>query len=133
MGGWWDGDRFCALRFALRAAVFIAVAAFPNLLWSLVGPQTAWLFVAHGALMVMSAMIQAGQAREYLAAVSIGQRRSRAPHRAMMLAVAPALAVGFVYQWWDPSLASIGVAAFAVCDLFIFGLQCTDAGMSLKM
>ena len=135
MGGWWDGDRFSAWRFALRAAVFIAVGAFPNLLWSLVGPQPAWLFVAHGALMVMSAMIQAGQAREWIAAVSIGQRRARAPHRTMMLAVAPALAVGFVYQWWDPALASIGVAAFVVCDLLIFGLQCTDggAGMALKM
>jgi len=125
--GWWDGDRFSPLAFAVRAAVFIAVGAFPDLLWSLVGPQPAWLFVAHGALMVMSAMIQAGWARERLAAVMLGgQKRVRAPHRTMMLAVAPALAVGFVYQWWDPQLASIAVLAFVLLDLLMFALQWTE-------
>jgi hypothetical protein len=126
MGGWWDGDTFSPWRFAPRAAVFIAVGASPSLLWSLVGPQPAWLFVGHGALMVMSAMIQAGQTRERLSAVSLGQRRVRAPHRSMMLVVAPALAVGFVYQWWDPRLASVAVVAFILWDLFIFCLQWTD-------
>lgn len=127
MGGWWDGERFCAWAFGIRAGVFIAVGAFPDLLWSLVGPQPAWLFVAHGALMVLAAMIQSGQARERLAAVMIGgQKRVRAPHRSMMLAMAPALAVGFVYQWWDPPLASIAVLAFVLLDLLIFALQWTD-------
>jgi len=127
MGGWWDGDKFRPLQFAVRAIVFIAVGAFPDLLWSLVGPQPAWLFVAHGALMVLSAMIQSGQARERLAAVMLGgQKRVRAPHRSMMLALAPALAVGFVYQWWEPQLASIAVLAFVLLDLLIFALQWTD-------
>ena len=127
MHGWWDGDRFCPWAFGARAAVFIAVGAFPDLLWSLVGPQPAWLFVAHGALMVLSSMIQAGQARERLAAVVIGgQARVRAPHRSMMLAMAPALAVGFAYQWWYAPLASIAVLAFVLLDLFIFALQWTD-------
>jgi hypothetical protein len=126
MGGWWDGDKFSPWQFAVRAGVFIAVGAFPDLLWSLVGPQPAWLFAAHGALMVLSAMIQAGQVRDRLATVSMGQRRVRAPHRSMMLAVAPALAVGFVYQWGDPALASGAVLAFVVGDLVIFCLQWTE-------
>jgi hypothetical protein len=112
----------------LRSFFLATLGCLPRVMHVLLGPQPTWLFVMHGALMVHSSMIHAGQFRSALQPmVGVGKpvsgRRTRSPQRTLMIAVSPAIAVGFTFQWVDPLFASCATLALLVPALIIWALQ----------
>jgi hypothetical protein len=121
--GAWPGGAPSYTGLALRAAFFITVSVVPKLAHVVTGEQPPWLFVLHGILLVQSSMYQACRARVILSQLFMGRRQIRAPQRSLMLVVAPALAVGFTFQWGDPWHASLAAVALFLAGLTALVLQ----------
>jgi hypothetical protein len=113
----------------LRSVVLVMLGCLPRVLRVLLGPQPAWLFVLHGALLAHSSMTHAGLIRLALQPmVGVGKpspagRRPRSPQRTLMIVVAPAIAIGFTFRWEGPIFASCAVLALVVPALVIWALQ----------
>ena len=121
--GTWPGGAPTYAGLGLRAAFFIFVSVAPKLAHVITGEQPAWLFVLHGVLLVQSSMYQACHARMTLSKLFMDRRQIRAPQRSLMLIVAPALAVGFAFQWVDPWHASIAALALVLAGLAALVIQ----------
>ena len=121
--GTWPGGAPTYIGLALRAAFFITVSVVPKLAHVITGEQPPWLFVLHGVLLVHSSMYQACHARMTLSKLFMDRRQFRAPQRSLMLIVAPALAVGFTFQWGDPWHASIAAFVLILAGLTALVIQ----------
>ena len=121
--GTWPGGAPTYVGLALRAAFFIAVSVAPKLAHVITGEQPPWLFVLHGVLLVQSSMHQACHARKTLSQLFMERRQIRAPQRSLMLIIAPALAVGFAFQWGDPRHASVAVFSLVLAGLAALVIQ----------
>ena len=124
--GTWSGYAPTYVAVVLRSSIFIVVSIAPKLAHVIVGGQPQWLFVVHGALLVHSSMVQAGHARVTLSTLFMGRRQVRAPQRSLMLIIAPALAVGFTFQWAEPSHASIAVFTMLLAGLVMLVIQLVE-------
>lgn len=107
---------------AARGVIFVLLSAFPKAFSALAyGDVPGWLFVLHTCLLTQSALTHAGKARRLLFKVG----RQRSPQRTLMLLAAPAVAVGFAFQWKDPQQASVALLPLVLLLLFTWVLQWT--------
>lgn len=117
-----------------RAFTIAIMGALPRALFVLLGPQPGWLFVLHGLLLVHSSVEHAGHVRisqsaEFFRGWSSQLQRQqfhqrvRSSQRSLMLMMAPAIAVGFTYQWENPLIASVSVLGLLVVNLVVWSLQ----------